>query len=78
MGAKEFFDLANKLMADNPPADADKAETDRIATQSIGAGFDFDPAVLKDESGDGWKAMQQKFYADVAAESKAFSKKLGF
>ena len=77
LSAEEFFGLANKLMADNPPADADKPETDRIATLGVGAGLDFDPAVLKDESGDGWKAMQQKFYTDIAEEALSFSRKLG-
>ena len=77
LGAEEFFGLANKLMADNPPAEADKTETDRIAALGVGAGLDFDPAVLKDESGDGWKAMQQKFYADIMEKVMAFSKKLG-
>ena len=77
MGAEEFFGLANELMADNPPADADKPETDRIAALGVGAGLDFDPAVLKDENGDGWKAMQQKFYTDIAEDAAAYLKNLG-
>ena len=77
MGAEEFFGLANELMADNPPADADKPETGRIAALGVGAGLDFDPAVLKDESGNGWKAMQQKFYTDIMKDVMSFSKKLG-
>ena len=77
MSAEEFFGLANELMADNPPADADKPEIDRIAALGVGPGFDFDPAVLQDESGDGWKAMQKSFYTDIAAEALAFAKKLG-
>ena len=77
LSAEEFFGLANKLMADNPPADADKPETDRIAALGVGAGLEFAPAVLQDESGDGWKAMQQKFYNDIAEEALSFSRKLG-
>ena len=77
MGAEQFFGLANELMADNPPADADRPVTDRITALGVGPGLVFDPAVLKDESGDGWKAMQRKFYTDIAAEALSFSKKLG-
>ena len=77
MGAEKFFSLANELMADNPPADADKPVTDRIAAMGVGAGLHFDPAVLKDESGDGWKAMLKKFYNDIAKDALSFAKKLG-
>ncbi|MCR5790780.1 MAG: DUF1254 domain-containing protein [Lachnospiraceae bacterium] len=77
MDAKEFFGLANELMTDNPPADADKPEIDRIAALNVGAGLVFDETVLNDDSGDGFKAMLKKFYTDVAAEALAFSEKLG-
>ena len=77
MNAEEFFGLANELMIDNPPKDADKSEIDKIAGLGVGAGLIFDPTVLNDESGDGWKAMQRKFYTAIAAEAMAFSKKLG-
>ena len=77
MSAEEFFGLANELLTDNPAAEADKPELDRIAALGVGAGLDFDPAVLQDESGDGWKAMQQKFYTDIAEGAAAYLKNLG-
>ena len=77
MSAEEFFSLANSLMVDNPPADADAPVIETIAALGVGAGLEFDPSVLNDENGDGWKAMLQQFYSDIAVEARTFSQKLG-
>ncbi|MCR5097843.1 MAG: DUF1254 domain-containing protein [Lachnospiraceae bacterium] len=77
MNAQTFFGLANELMTDNPPADADTPKTDKIASLKVGAGLIFDQAILNDENGDGWKTMLKKFYTDIAASAFSFCKKLG-
>ncbi len=74
---EEFFNLANELMAVNPPADADKDMIDKIAALNVGPGLKFDPALLNDADGSGWKNMLDHFYSDIAAATKNYEKKLG-
>lgn len=70
----EFFNLANELMAVNPPAEADKAVIDAISAVNVGPGLEFDPGIL---DGSGWTEIQQKFYADISIGSKDFEQNLG-
>ena len=75
---QQFFDLANQLMKDNPPAAADAEIVERISKLGVGPGLSFDAAILNDdENGSGWKTMLQKFYADITANALTHAKALG-
>ncbi|MER2150474.1 MAG: DUF1254 domain-containing protein, partial [Candidatus Limivicinus sp.] len=53
----EFFNLANELMVANPPAEDDRDMLASIAAVNVGPGLAFDPEILGDEDGSGWKGM---------------------
>ena len=73
-----FFDLANSLMADNPPAAADAEILGRISRLGVGPGIQFDASVLKDDAdGSGWKVMLNNFYADIQKNAKNYARALG-
>ncbi len=57
MSPIEYFTLANKLMVDNPPTEADAALLDRLKAVHIGPGLTFDPKVLGKDAAAPWKAM---------------------
>lgn len=48
--AEEFFDRANQLMIDNPPAAEDAAVVAAMAAVGVGPGLDFDPSVFGGEA----------------------------
>jgi len=54
--AEEFFDRANALMLENPPAEADAMVLAAMAAVGVGPGLDFDPAVF------GGEAVVNAFY----------------
>ncbi len=45
LSVKEYFDLANKLMKNNPPADCDKEILNRIRRIRVGPGLSFDSSI---------------------------------
>jgi hypothetical protein len=78
LNGQEFFDLANSLMADNPPAAADAEILGRIARVGVGPEMQFDASVLNDDAdGSGWKNMLKNFYADIQKDARKYAKALG-
>lgn len=73
----EFFNLANELMVANPPAEDDRDMLASIAAVNVGPGLAFDPEILGDEDGSGWKGMLNKFYSDINAGARSFAQMLG-
>ena len=73
----EFFNLANELMAVNPPAEADKDMIDAISEVNVGPGLEFDPAILNDTDGTVWKGILNDFYSDIEKSAKSFGRVLG-
>ena len=45
LSVKEYFDLANRLMRDNPPANCDDEILNRIRRIRVGPGLSFDPSI---------------------------------
>lgn len=72
MPPTEFFTLANELMADNPPAEADAPLVDRLATLNIGPGLTFDPKVLGDDAAAQWKAMLESLRTKLVEASEPY------
>lgn len=75
---QEFFDCANRLMADNPPAAADGEIVERISRLDVGPGMQFDASILNDDAeASGWKNMLSSFYADIQRNALNYAKALG-
>lgn len=68
----EFFTLANKLMADNPPSEADAPLMNRLKALNIGPGMTFDPNVLGKDAAAQWKAMLGGLRAKLVAASEPY------
>ena len=78
LNGQAFFDLANSLMADNPPAAADAEILERISRLGVGPGMRFDASVLKDDAdGSGWKKLLGSFYADIQKDAMNYARALG-
>ena len=78
LGCQEFFELANRLMAENPPAAADAEIVERISGLGVGPGIQFDASILNDDTDStGWKRMLATFYADIQADARNYAKALG-
>ncbi len=69
MGPAAYFQLANDLMARNPPADADAPLIARLAAVGIGPGLDFDPAVLGANAAADWQGMLTALRPELIAAS---------
>ena len=46
LGMKEYFDMANGLMLDNPPSAQDAPLMEKLATIGVGPGLEFDPFIF--------------------------------
>lgn len=72
--AEQYFDRGNALMAKNPPAAADTDFVKNLAYVGVGAGLDFDPAVLGGEQAValmyGW--IRQNLVANCVGVSTAY------
>ena len=75
----DYFTLANELLADNPPADADAPLMAELKTISVGPGLSFDPAVLGDPDAAAarWKAMLRDLRAELNADSQQYMSQNG-
>lgn len=74
LSAEEFFDRANKLMLENPPAEADAAVLSAMAAIGVGPGRDFDPGIFGGEAAVtalyGW--IRQNLVANCEGASSAY------
>lgn len=79
LNAEQYFDRANALMAKNPPAAADADLLKNLAYVGVGAGLDFDPALLGGEAAValmyGW--IRQNLIANCTSVSAPYYKPNG-
>lgn len=68
----EYFNLANQLMAENPPAEEDAEEIAALAAVNVGPGLTFDPSILGDEATENWTAMLSGLTAELSADTAQF------
>ncbi len=72
MTPTEFFTLANELMADNPPTEADAPLMGRLEALNIGPGLTFDPKVLGDDASAQWKTMLENLRTELVEASESY------
>ena len=77
MTPTEFFNTANTLMQDNPPADADKELLKKLSSINVGAGMTFDASLLGDHVAEHWKKMLQGLRTTLVTDGVKYSQKLG-
>lgn len=77
MTPQQFFDTANQLMAENPPAAADKAILETLSSINVGPGKTFDSTVLGEDGEANWKNMITNLEDKLYEESQAFIVKMG-
>lgn len=77
MSPKEFFDTANTLMLENPPAAADADILKKFAVINVGPGMAFDTSVLTGDVAASWKEMLQRLRENLVADAEKYSVKLG-
>lgn len=77
MNPKEFFDTANTLMLENPPAVEDAEELEKFAAIHVGPGMEFDMSVLTGDVGVKWTEMLQQLRKNLVAGAADYSVKLG-
>ena len=74
---EEYFDKANKLLAKNPPFEADKDIVERIAKINVGANLEFDSSIFGENSDEIWKNLVSGITEKVTKASLKFMKKNG-
>ncbi len=77
MGPKAFFDRANALMQENPPAQADAALLEKLAAIHVGPGMEFDTSLLSGDIAAQWKQMLQQLRTTLTAAGAAYAVPLG-
>lgn len=77
MTPEEFFNAANTLMQNNPPADADKELLKRLATINVGAGMTFDSSILGKDASNRWTEMLKELRTTLTEDAVQYAKKLG-
>lgn len=77
MGPKAYFQAANDLMKDNPPAAEDAELLERFKALGIGAGLTFDPSVLQGDIPSEWTAMLQALRQTLVAAGAKYQVALG-
>jgi len=76
---EQYFDLANKLMLLNPPAEADAELIAKLAAINVGPGMDFDPSIFgsEEEVAALWAQNIQAVFKQVTIDSARFAVKNG-
>ena len=59
MSMETFFNTANALMINNPPAEEDRTFMEQIAKINVGPGLTFDKSVFGEDADDIWKALMR-------------------
>jgi hypothetical protein len=77
MTAEEYFNRANELLAQNPPAAADAPMMERLAQINVGPEHFFDPSLLGEDAEQKWKEMLGSLPDGLAEESALFKKEMG-
>ncbi len=80
MDANTFFNLANNLMVDNPPAQVDLDLITRINKLNIGAGMTFDSKNIiadEEEFESTWQNLKNDCYTNWAKSVDSYSQSLG-
>ena len=77
MSPAEFFNKANELMENNPPAAEDKEIIDKIAKINVGPGQKFSSNILGKNSQNQWNNMLQQIRPKLNEEAGKYFQKLG-
>lgn len=77
MTPQEFFDAANLLMQDNPPAAEDARAVSRFAKLGIGPGLFFSAEIFGTELADKWREMLTGLRPLLAEEAMNYTQYLG-
>ncbi len=80
MSANTFFNLANELLVNNPPATEDEEIVSKIKELNIGAGLTFDStSIIEDEKEfeNTWEDIKEECYTSWAKSSEEFSIEAG-
>ena len=77
MTPQEFFQKANQLMLENPPAEVDHEIMALMASINVGPGKTFDARILGKTGEDQWKNMIGNLGSKLTQESQEFSVKMG-
>lgn len=72
LGAKDFFDKVNALLAQNPAYEADEEVLARISRIGVGAGLKFDYSILGDDAESKWQAMKESTRAELRESVKKY------
>ena len=76
MTPQEYFDTANRLLADNPPAELDQEIMGLMESLNVGPNKIFDPSLLGPDGEEKWKNMIGNLGKTLSAENKAFTVKM--
>jgi len=77
MSPKEFFDVANALMEQNPPAAEDAEILEKLSAIHVGPGETFDDSILGVGAGLRWKLMLLQMRKKLTAQAVDYSQKMG-
>lgn len=77
MTPQEYFDTANQLMLDNPPAQIDQAIMDTMKSIHVGPGESFDAGILGEAGAANWKNMIVNLEKNLGNLSQPFRVSLG-
>lgn len=77
MTPEEFFNKANSLMTENPPADDDAELLKKLADINVGPGLEFDADVLTGDAEAEWGKMLRQLQTTLGEQSADYAVKLG-
>lgn len=77
MSVEEYFERANSLMTENPPAKEDAEIIERLSAVNVGPGLDFDPAVFGENAEEKWNKMKAEIVPKLIAGSSEYMMKNG-
>lgn len=72
MTPQEFFDTANRLMLENPPAEIDKEIMETMASINVGPGENFQVDLLGKDGEEKWKDMIANLESNLSKDSQEF------
>lgn len=77
MTPQEFFDRANQLMLENPPAQVDNEIMELMETINVGPGKSFDASILGKDGKTKWKDMIVNLEKNLSNECQHFRVNIG-
>lgn len=74
---QSYFERANQLMTENPPAAEDSAALEKFASLNIGPGMTFDASILAGDIQTQWAQMLSSMKGTLTASGAKYQKALG-